>query len=108
MYVSIVHHNYISSDALVIVAISLGIQLAKSRICAILLIAYGCLNTIYYFLSTGKFAGYILILVGFLTIKPIFRLHKEYQQFLLTDGISRPQSSIQQNEAQRIDQYGNE
>lgn len=83
----LVQQNYgVIFDVVLVVGLGLGVHLAKSRVCSILLLIYGCINTLVYLLTTGRVGGWWLIIVGIYGIKATFHLHKEYQQFL-ADGI---------------------
>lgn len=76
-------HNYsVLVDIVLIVALALGVQIAKSRACAVLILAYGCINTIIMSIDYGKVAGWWLLLAGFYAVRATYKLHKEYQKFL--------------------------
>lgn len=76
-------HNYsVLVDVVLIVALALGVQIAKSRVCAVLILIYACINTIIMSISYGKMSGWWLILAGVYAVRATFKLHKEYQKFL--------------------------
>ena len=69
-------------DVVLVVGLALGIQFAKSRVCAVLLLIYVCSNAIIAFLSSGKIEGWLLIAAGIEAVRGTFGLHKEYRKFL--------------------------
>ena len=76
--------NYlIVIDVALIVGFALGIQIAKSRACAVLLLVYSCISTILTLISTGQIAGWWLIVVGVWAVMGTFNFHKDYQKYLL-------------------------
>ena len=53
-------HTYTSLiDVAIMLGLGLAIHLAQSRVCSILLCVYGVINTIYVFLSSGTFGGWL-------------------------------------------------
>lgn len=76
-------HNYaVLIDVALIVGLALGIQRAQSRVCAVVLLVYGCINTVLMTLDTGRLSGWWLIFVGIWAVRGIFRLHRDYHSFL--------------------------
>ena len=81
--VGVLMQNYfIIVDVVLIVGLALGIQLAQSRVCAVLLLVYACINTILGLIGTGQLSGWLLILVGIWAVSGTINLHKDYQSFL--------------------------
>lgn len=70
-------------DVLLMLGMSLGIHLAKSRVCAIILTVYGAFNMIVMTIANGGIAGWWILLVGIYAIINTFKYQKawaEYQQ----------------------------
>ena len=77
-------HNFaVIVDVAVIAGLALGVQIAKSRVFAVLLLAYACFNTVVMTLVNGQLSGWLLIFVGILAVAGTWKLQKEYQAFLL-------------------------
>ena len=75
--------NYsILIDVVLIVGLALGVQIAKSRVCAVLLLVYSSINTLFSLISTGQVAGWWLIVVGIWAVVGTFNFHKDYQKYL--------------------------
>lgn len=80
--------NYsILIDVALIVGFALGVQFARSRVCAVLLLVYACLSTILTLISTGQVTGWWLIVVGIWAIIGTFNFHKDYQKYLLSNKV---------------------
>ena len=80
--------NYlIVIDVALIVGLALGVQIAKSRVCAILLLIYGCISTILTTISTGRVSGWWLIIVGVWAVIGTFNFQKDYQKYLQTNQV---------------------
>ena len=72
-------------DLAILVGMGLGIQLAHSRVCAIILCAYSVINMILALISTGRPAGYLIVIAGVFAVIYTFKaekLWKQYQQGL--------------------------
>lgn len=78
----ITHDYYVLIDVALIVGLTLGIQLAQSRACAVLLLVYACFNTIITLVTTGRVAGWLIILVGIWAVIGTFNFYKDYQKYL--------------------------
>ena len=62
-------HTYTSLiDVAIMLGLGLAIHLAQSRVCSILLCVYGVINTIYVFLSSGTFGGWLILVAGIFAI----------------------------------------
>lgn len=79
----LIQNYFIVIDVALIVGFALGVQIAKSRVCAVLLLVYACISTILTLISTGQITGWWLIIVGVLAVMGTFRFHKDYQKYLL-------------------------
>lgn len=77
---------FILLDVLLILGLSLGIHIGKSRICAILLCAYGAYNVIFAIIQTGKPAGYLILLLGICAVIQFHKARKQYTAFCLAQA----------------------
>ncbi len=68
-------------DVLVIVGLALGIHLAQSRVCAILVLAYAIYNTIYMIVATGKVGGYLIIIAAVYGVMATFQFQKAWKNY---------------------------
>ena len=83
LLLGVVLQNYsVMLDVLLIVGLTLGMQLAKNRVCAVLLLVYSCINTIIVTIGSGQISGWLLIVAGIFAVIGTFNLHKDYQNFL--------------------------
>lgn len=71
-----------------VLSMGAGIQFAKSRVCAVLLMLYACICVIHFFAITGRLSGLLLPIIGFKAIQKVFELHEEYEQFQLSGDVS--------------------
>ena len=64
-------HTYTSLiDVAIMLGLGLAIHLAQSRVCSILLCVYGVINTIYVFLSSGTFGGWLILCLLYTSPSP--------------------------------------
>lgn len=78
-------------DVLLILGMGLGIHLAKSRVCSIILTVYGGINVIVMVVLTGKAGGWWILVVGIYAIINTFKYQKawtEYQQTGIVPDLS--------------------
>lgn len=68
-------------DGILLVLLGLGIHLGKSRICAILCMAYSVFNVIYMLSATGKVGGWWIVLIGIDAILYTFRYHSAWNKY---------------------------
>lgn len=68
-------------DVILIAGCALGIQLAKSRICAILILIYSCINSIVTMVISGRPAGVLIILAAFYSVTATFNYHKLWKSY---------------------------
>ena len=70
---------------LLLIAIMLGlglaIHLAQSRVCSILLCVYGVINTIYVFLSSGTFGGWLILVAAIYAIVATFQYQSVWNKY---------------------------
>lgn len=70
--------------AVIFVGLGLGIHLGQSRVCAILLTAYGVFNMVVAYMASGRFSGWLFLLVGVYGIIYTFKFHKAWKQYKKT------------------------
>lgn len=68
-------------DGVLLALLGLGIHLGKSRVCAILCMAYSIFNVIYMLSTTGNVGGWWIILIGFDAILYTFRYHSAWNKY---------------------------
>lgn len=68
-------------DGLVLILLGLGIQLAKSRVVAIVATIYGAINTIYVTISTGRIGGWWILLVAIYALIYTFKYQSAWAQY---------------------------
>lgn len=76
-------------DVLIIVGLALGIQLAQSRVCAILICIYAAFNVIYMTISSGHASGYLILIVAIDAIIATFQFQKAWKNYQKT-GVLPP------------------
>ena len=74
--------NYTSLiDAAIMLGLGLAIHLAQSRVCSILLCVYGVINTIFVFLSSGKFGGWLILVAAIYAIVATFQYQSAWNKY---------------------------
>lgn len=68
-------------DVILIAGLGMGVQLGKSRVCSIILLAYACLNTIYTLIATGRLGGYLILICGIIAVMETFKFHKAWAEY---------------------------
>lgn len=76
-------------DVVLLVGLALGIQLAKSRVCAIIVCVYAGFNTLYMILSTGRPGGYLILIAAIFAVVATFKFQKTWNEYQKT-GILPP------------------
>lgn len=75
-------HNYTSLiDAAIMLGLGLAIHLAQSRVCSILLCVYGVINTIFVFLSSGEFGGWLILVAAIYAIVATFQYQGAWNKY---------------------------
>lgn len=82
----LMQNYYILIDVVLIIGLTLGIQIGKSRACAVILLVYSCISTLLGLINTGKVTGWWLIIVGIWAIMGTFNLQKDYRNYLRQIG----------------------
>lgn len=74
--------NYgILIDVAIMVGLGLGVMLAHSRACAIILLAYGLLNVVVGLMTNGVPSGYLIVIAGILAVIYAFKAEKLWKQY---------------------------
>lgn len=81
-----IYYGGIPLDGICLILLGLGIHLGKSRICAILCTAYGVFNVIYMIATTGRVAGWWILLVAIYALIYTFKYHSAWSKYQ-NDGI---------------------
>ena len=68
------------------VVLALGVQAAKSRVCAVALMLYACYAAVMATMTNGRFSGWLLAAGGIFAVRGTFGLHKEYMSFMRRRG----------------------
>lgn len=71
-------------DILLLVGLGLGIQLGKSRVCAIILTVYGVFNTIVLTLQNEALSGWWILVAGIYAIIYTFKYQNAWAEYLKT------------------------
>lgn len=71
-------------DVLLLVGLGLGVQLAKSRVCAIILTVYGVFNTIIVTLQNGALGGWWVLLAGIYAVIYTFKYQGAWEEYRKT------------------------
>ena len=75
-------HTYTSLiDVAIMLGLGLAIHLAQSRVCSILLCVYGVINTIYVFLSSGTFGGWLILVAAIYAIVATFQYQSVWNKY---------------------------
>lgn len=78
----LVQNYFVIIDVVLILGLSLGVHIAKSRACAVLLLIYAIINLVISLLATGRITGWWMIIVGICGIMGTFNFYKDYQKYL--------------------------
>ena len=76
-------------DVAVVVGLGLGIHIKQSRVCAIILLVYAVINTIYMTATVGRPSGWIILIAGIFAVIRTSQAEsawKRYQQNLQPSG----------------------
>lgn len=71
-------------DVFILVGLALGIQLGKSRVCAIISCVYAAFNVIYMIIATGSAGGYLVLIAAIYAIIATFQYHKAWDTYQKT------------------------
>lgn len=83
--------NYlIVLDVLIIIGLGLGIQLAKSRVCAILICVYAGLNALVSIVSNGTVGGTLIIIAAVYAVIATFKFQTAWSNYQKTGILPAP------------------
>ena len=68
-------------DAAILLGLGLWLILSKSRVSAVVLMAYAAYNTVFFLIQQGTFSGWLLLLAGVLAIAGTFKLAKNWKAY---------------------------
>ena len=85
--VVLAHNIFGMVDVCLLLGLGLGIHLGKSRVCAIILLVYAGINTIYILLTAGRFGGYLILLCGIYAVIETFKIQKAWKEYELTGRV---------------------
>lgn len=68
-------------DGILLILLGLGIHLGKSRVCAILCTAFGGFNVVYMIVTTGRIAGWWILLAGIYALTYTFKYHSAWSKY---------------------------
>lgn len=85
--VVLAHNIFGMVDVCLLLGLGLGIHLGKSRVCAIILLVYAGINTIYILLIVGRFGGYLILLCGIYAVIETFKIQKAWKEYELTGRV---------------------
>lgn len=68
-------------DVAIMVGLGLGLMLAHSRACAVVLLIYGVLNVVLGMIQTGTPSGYLILIAGVLAVIYAFKAEKLWKQY---------------------------
>ena len=74
-------------DVMIVVGLGLGIHLAKSRACAVIITAYSIFNFVYMILLTGVPGGWLIIVCGVYSIIYTFKYQNAWNKYQQTGQI---------------------
>lgn len=74
-------------DVLIVVGLGLGVHLAKSRVCAVIIAAYSIFNCIYMLMLTGRPGGWLIIVCGVYAVIYTFKYQKAWKKYQQTGQI---------------------
>lgn len=74
-------------DCVILVGLGLGIQLAQSRACAVVLLVYSIINMIISIVILGQAGGYLILIVAIDAVIFTFRFQKAWKEYQNTGVI---------------------
>ena len=78
-------NNYlVLIDVAILVSMALGVQLKQSRVCAIVMLIYGCINILIVMVLSGKPGGYMILVIGITMVTETFKFHKKWEEYQRT------------------------
>ena len=68
-------------DVIVVFVLGLLIHLTKSKVCAVILLAFAVINTIIILINAHQFGGWLLLIAGACSVSATFRLDKLWKAY---------------------------
>ena len=78
---ALLNNPYVLLDAVIVAGLGLGIHLAQSRACAVILCVYAAINLIFSVVTTGAPGGYLVVIAGVFAVIYTFKAEKLWQQY---------------------------
>lgn len=78
---AIMFNPFVLVDFAIVLGLGLGVHIGKSRVCAILLMAYAVYNTIFFLVTSGNFAGWLILIAGLCAILGTFSFAKAWEEY---------------------------
>ena len=64
-----------------LLGLGLAVHLGQSRVCAVILCAYGVLNAVIGLVQNGRISGYLILLAGVYAVISTFKLDKQWKEY---------------------------
>lgn len=68
-------------DVAVVLVLGLLIHITKSKVCAVILLVFAVINTVYFLATTQQFGGWLLLIAGAYAVSATFRLDKLWKAY---------------------------
>ncbi len=68
-------------DIILLIGLGIGIQIGRSRICAVVATVYGVINVVVLFMMTGKISGWWILVAGIIGITSTFQYHSAWKRY---------------------------
>ena len=72
-------------DSLILLGITLGMHLGKSKVCAILLLIFACIEALYGIIATGTPTGILWVIAGIWAVITFNKADKEYKNKVINN-----------------------
>ena len=72
-------------DSLVLLGITLGMHLGKSKVCAIVLLVFACLEALYGIIATGTPTSVLWVITGIWAVITFNKADKEYKNKVINN-----------------------
>lgn len=90
LYVIVLGNFFSIVDVLLVLGLALGIHLAQSRVCAIIVLAYSVFNAIYMSVQTGRRAGTLIVIAAIYAVIATFQFQKAWSEYKRTGILPMP------------------
>ena len=72
---------------ILLIGLGVGIQVAKSRVCACVILGIAIINTIYTFIQIHRFGGWLIIVIGVSAVSATFAYQKAWKDYQETGAL---------------------